>query len=528
MSDFGTLESRVRRKSLLSKVCKAEDTIKYFQAGQNLLWSGFTPAGYPKEVPIALADYVEANKLQGKMKFNLFIGASVGAETEDRWATLDMIDRRWPYQTGKNIAAGINAGRIRMGDKHLGHFAQDISYGFYTENGRYDIGIIEVSAITEDCGLALTTSCGIVAEAINLCDKIIIEVNTGQPSFEGMHDIHMQQKPPHRAPFLITEAHTRIGTPYVPCDPDKIIAVVESKRRDKGRAFSEMDDTSEAIAGHIMEFFSHEVKRGRLPENLLPLQSGVGSIANAVVGGLAKGPFGNLSVFTEVLQDTMLDFFDSGKLNYASACSLSLSETPGFPRFFDNWEKYFGKCVLRPLSISNAPEPIRRLGCIAMNTPVEFDIYAHANSTLVGGTRMINGLGGSGDYLRNGYLKIMHSPSTRPSKTDPNGITCVVPKAPHIDHTEHDLDVLVTEQGLADLRGMAPKDRAKLIIEKCAHPEYKPILTDYFEMAKKETLAKGVGHEPQLFDRAFKMQLNLAQNGTMKIKNWDIKVDLCE
>jgi len=528
MSEFGTLESRVRRKSLLSKVCKAEDTIQHFKAGQNLMWSGFTPAGYPKEVPIALADYVEKNNLQGKMKFNLFIGASVGAETEDRWATLDMIDRRWPYQTGKNIAAGINAGRIRMGDKHLGLFAQDAGYGFYTENGRYDIGIVEVSAITEDCGLALTTSCGIVAEALHLCDKIIIEVNTGQPSFEGIHDIFMQNKPPRRQPFLITEAHTRMGTPYVPCDPEKIIAVVESKRRDKGRAFAEMDDTSEAIAGHIMEFFSHEVKRGRLPENLLPLQSGVGSIANAVVGGLAKGPFGNLSVYTEVLQDTMLDFFDSGKLNYASACSLSLSESPGFPRFFDNWDKYFGKCVLRPLSISNAPEPIRRLGVIAMNTPVEFDIYAHANSTLVGGTRMINGLGGSGDFLRNGFLKIMHSPSVRPSKTDPTGITCVVPKAPHIDHTEHDLDVLVTEQGLADLRGLAPKDRAKVIIDKCAHPDYKPILTDYFEMAKKETLAKGIGHEPQLFDRAFKMQLNLAENGTMKIKNWDIKVDLCE
>ncbi|TRO80335.1 acetyl-CoA hydrolase/transferase C-terminal domain-containing protein [Desulfuromonas acetexigens] len=528
MSDFGTLESRVRRKSLLSKVCKAEDTIKYFQAGQNLLWSGFTPAGYPKEVPIALANHVKANNLQGKMKFNLFIGASVGAETENVWAELDMIDRRWPYQTGKNIAAGINAGRIRMGDKHLGLFAQDISYGFYTENGRYDIGIIEVSAITEDCGLALTTSCGIVAEAINLCDKIIIEVNTGQPSFEGMHDIHMQQKPPHRAPFLITEAGSRIGTPYVPCDPDKIIAVVESKRRDKGRAFADEDDTSAAIAGHIMDFFTHEIKKGRLPENLLPLQSGVGSIANAVIGGLAKGPFSDLTVFTEVLQDTMLDFFDGGNLKVASACSLSLSEDPGFPRFFDNWEKYFDKIILRPLSISNAPEPIRRLGCIAMNTPVEIDIFAHANSTLVGGTRMINGIGGSGDYLRNGYLKMMHTPSARPSKTDPTGISCVVPHCSHIDHTEHDLDCVITEQGLADLRGLAPKDRARKIIEKCAHPDYKDQLTEYLKIAEKECLAKGVGHEPQLWDRAFKMHLNLAQNGTMKVKNWDVKVDLCE
>ncbi len=528
MSEYGTLEDRVRRKALLKKVKTPEQCIEFFKPGMNIGWSGFTPAGYPKAVPIALADHVEKNNLQGTTKYNLFVGASAGAETENRWAQLDMIDRRWPYQTGKDIAKGINTGKIRMGDKHLGHFAQDLGYGFYTENGRIDVAIIEVSAITEDGKIALTSSCGLVPELVTVADKIILEVNTGQPSFEGLHDILMQEKPPARQPLLITAADTRIGTPYIPIDTDRVVAIVESKHRDKGRAFSDMDDTSEAIAGHIMDFFGHEVKKGRLPENLLPLQSGVGSIANAVVGGLAKGPFKNLTVFTEVLQDSMLDFFDSGKLDFASACSLSLSEESGFPRFFDNWEKYADKILMRPISISNAPEPIRRLGVIAMNTPVEFDMYAHANSTLVGGTRMINGLGGSGDFLRNGYLKIMHAPSTRPSKTDPRGISCVVPKAPHIDHTEHDLDVLVTEQGLADCRGLAPKDRAQLIIDKCVHPEYKPIIQEYFDMAAKECLAKGVGHEPQLFDRCFKMQLNLAQNGTMKIKNWDIKVDLCE
>jgi len=526
MADYGSLESRVQRKALLDKVVTAEDCIGFFKDGMDLGWSGFTPAGYPKAVPIALADHVEKNNLQGKLRFNLFIGASVGAETEDRWATLDMIDRRWPYQTGKNIAKGINSGKIRMGDKHLSLFAQDLGYGFYTP--KIDIAIIEVSEILADGSLVPTSSCGVIGEILMIADKIIIEVNTGQPSFRGMHDCLVPLNPPNRQPMLISKADDRIGTDSFACDPDKIIAVVESKHRDKGRAFTDADATSEAIAGHIMDFFGAEVKAGRLPENLLPLQSGVGSIANAVVGGLAKGPFKNLTVFTEVLQDTMLDLFDSGKLDAASSCSLSLSETPGFPRFFDNWDKYADKITLRPLSISNAPEPIRRLGCIAMNTPVEFDMYAHANSTLVGGTRMINGLGGSGDFLRNGYLKIMHSPSTRPSKTDPTGITCVVPKAPHIDHTEHDLDVLVTEQGLADLRGMAPKERAQKIIDKCVHPDYKPIMQEYFDMAKKECLAKNIGHEPQLFDRCFKMQQNLAQNGTMKIKNWDIKVDLCE
>ncbi len=522
---MSTLASRVRCKELMNKVVPVEQTLDYFKNGMNLGWSGFTPAGYPKAIPIALADHVEKNNLQGKLKFNLFIGASVGAETEDRWASLDMIDRRWPYQTGKNIAKGINSGKIRMGDRHLSMFAQDLAYGFYTKDesgkGKIDIAIIEVSEVNEDGGLILTSSCGVVPEILQVADKVILEVNTGQPSFEGMHDIVVAQDPPNRQIFPITEASTRIGTTYVPCSPDKILAVVESKYRDKGRAFSDMDETSEAIADNILDFFQVEVKLGRLPKNLLPLQSGVGSIANAVVGGLAKGPFYNLSVYTEVLQDTMLDLFDSGRLDFASSCSLSLSEDPGFPRYFENMEKYRDKILLRPLSIANAPEPIRRLGCIAMNTPVEFDIYAHANSTLIGGTRMINGIGGSGDFLRNAFLSIMHSPSARPTKTDPTGITCVVPKVTHVDHTEHDLDVLVTEQGLADLRGLCPRDRAQEIINKCAHPDYKPILQDYFDMASRECLSKGVGHEPQILSKVYKMQQNLAENGTMKVYNWD-------
>ncbi|MCA1797489.1 MAG: acetyl-CoA hydrolase, partial [Geobacteraceae bacterium] len=345
MSEFGSLETRVRRKALLNKVMSAEECVQFFKDGIDLGWSGFTPAGYPKAVPIALADHVEKNNLQGKMRFNLFVGASAGAETEDRWAQLDMIDRRWPYQTGKNIAKGINEGRIRMGDKHLSLFAQDLGYGFYTP--KIDVAIIEVSAITEDCGLVPTSSCGVIGEILKIADKIILEVNTGQPSFEGMHDCLIPRNPPNRQPFLISKADDRIGDSSFPCDPDKIVAVVESKLRDKGRAFTDADEKSEAIAAHIMDFFAAEVKAGRLPENLLPLQSGVGSIANAVVGGLANGPFKNLSVYTEVLQDTMLDLFDSGKLDFASSCSLSLSEDPGFPRFFDNWDKYADKIVMR-------------------------------------------------------------------------------------------------------------------------------------------------------------------------------------
>ncbi|KAI8081738.1 acetyl-CoA hydrolase [Halteromyces radiatus] len=517
------LKSRVRRPALLNKVMKAEDTVPFFKDGQYLGWSGFTGVGYPKMIPIALADHVEKNNLQGKMRFNLFVGASSGAETEDRWAALNMIDRRYPHQVGKNIKKGINEGRIRFADKHLSMFPQDLVYGYYTkdkpDNNKLDVVIVEATAITEDGWIVPGASVGATPELLQMADKIIIEVNTKIPSFEGLHDIVGCSLPPRRKPYLIMGVEDRIGQCAIPVDTDKVLAIVESNRPDCTGPNAPQDAKSEAIANHLIEFLEHEVKMGRLPENLLPLQSGIGNIANAVIGGLAKSRFQDVTVFTEVLQDTFLEFFDSEKLKFASSTSIRFSPE-GFEHFYSNWEKYKGKLLLRSQQVSNSPEVIRRLGCIAMNTPVEFDMYGHANSTLVAGSGMLNGLGGSADFLRNAKLSIMHTPSTRPSKKDPNGISCVVPMASHIDQTEHDLDVIVTEQGLADVRGLCPRERAQVIIDKCVHPEYKPLLQDYFDMATKKCLARGMGHEPQMLDKVFKMHTNLLENGTMKIDSW--------
>lgn len=296
-----------------------------------------------------------------------------------------------------------------------------------------------------------------------MADKIIVEVNTAMPSFEGLHDITMMGKTPHllfgilkltnhadqppwRKPYLIMAPEDRIGTPYIPVDPEKIVAIVESDYPDQTQPMTEADDASTAIADNLIDFLKHEVSANRLPKNLLPIQSGIGNIANAVIGGLAHGnAFSNLKVWTEVLQDSFLDLFDSGHLDFATSTSIRFSPE-GFKRFYDGWEDYAGKLLLRSQQVSNNPEIIRRLGVIGMNTPVEVDIYAHANSTCVMGSRMLNGLGGSADFLRSAKLSIMHTPSTRPSKTDPTGVSCIVPFCTHVDQTEHDLDVIVTEQ----------------------------------------------------------------------------------
>jgi acetyl-CoA hydrolase len=519
------LRSRVKRPSYLNKLAKAEDLVDLFPHGSYIGWSGFTGVGYPKKVPTALADHVEKNKLEGKMKYSLFVGASSGAETENRWAALDMIERRSPHQVGKEIAKGLNTGRIKFFDKHLSMFPQDLVNGWYTldkPSGKLDVAVIEASAITENGGIIPGASVGASPELVQMADKVIIEVNTTTPSFEGLHDIYVPEQAPYSKPMMIMRPEDRIGTPYIPVDPEKVVAIVEGDYPDKTAPNTPEDETSQAIAGNLIDFLKHEVDHGRLPNNLLPLQSGIGNIANAVVGGLSKGGanFKNLKVWTEVLQDTFLDLFDSGNLDFATATSIRFSPD-GFKRFYDNWDRYADKLLLRPQGISNSPEIIRRLGCIGMNTPVEVDIYAHANSTCVFGSRMLNGLGGSADFLRNSRYSIMHTPSIRPSKTDPTGVSCIVPFATHVDQTEHDLDMVVTEQGFADVRGLSPRERARVIIKNCAHPDYQPILTDYLDRAEFECLKKGMGHEPHLLFNAFKMHKNLAENGTMKINSWD-------
>ncbi len=521
-SPSSELRARVRCKRLLSRVMSPEDAIPVFRDGMNVGWSGFGSNGNPKMLPRALADHVEANGLQGKVRLNVFTGGSVAAQIENRWAEVNLIDRRFPYQLGDTIRRSVNDGTVRMGDKHLGLYAEDLLNGFYTKDrgGGLDVAIVEATAITEDGGIVLSTTVAAAPEIISIADKVIVELNTALPSFEGMHDIAPLRRPPFKEPYLITKIDDRIGAPHVACDPEKIVALIESRQVDNGPPMAPPDEVSEQIAANIVDFFELEVKHGRLPKNLLPLQSGIGNIGNAVIAGLAKGRFAGVPVWTEVIQDTMLDALRSGKMSFASTSGLALSNE-GFRQLYESWDVYRNKIVLRPQQISNSAEVIRRLGVIGMNTPIEFDIYGHANSTHANGTRLINGIGGSGDFLRNSYLSIMHTPSVRPSKTDPTGISCVVPMVPHVDHTEHDLHVVVTEQGLADMRGLSPMERAQLIIDQCAHPDYRPILQEYFDRAKRECLPRAIGHIPHMLLKVFRMQQHLLEKGTMKIPGWD-------
>ncbi|KAJ3932667.1 MAG: acyl-CoA carboxylate CoA-transferase [Lentinula lateritia] len=531
LTPSAALLERVKRPGYLQKLAKPEDLVPMFKHDDYIGWSGFTGVGYPKTIPTAIADDIESKNLQAnpetKKKFNLFVGASVGPEVEDRWAALDMIARRYPHQVGKEVSKGINAGRIEFADKHLSMFPQDLTYGYYSLHKKHgdpkkplDWAIVEATSINSDGHIIPGASVGASPEILQSAEKIIIEVNTRIPNLEGLHDINSSFLPPHRQPYLITHPSDRIGSTAIPVDPDRVVAIIESDKPDNTGSNAPENDESRAIAKHLIEFLEKEVKEGRLPKSLLPLQSGIGNVANSIIGGLAEGPFDNVQVWTEVLQDTFLRFFDSGKLDFATATSIRFSPD-GFDHFYKNWTNYKDRLLLRSQQVANSPEIIRRLGIIAMNTPLEVDIYGHANSTNALGSRMLNGLGGSADFLRNAKISIMHTPSTRPSKNDPTGISCIVPFASHVDQTEHDLDVIVTEQGLADVRGLSPRERAKVIIDKCAHPDYKDLLHSYYDRSLHECLKRGAGHEPHMLRNAFKFHTHFLEHGNMKVKNWD-------
>ena len=285
--------------------------------------------------------------------------------------------------------------------------------------------------------------------------------------------------------------------------------MVETNAPDRNSKFAAPDANSQAIATHIIDFLQHEVAKGRLPKELLPLQSGVGNIANAVLAGLNTGPFDHLTAYTEVLQDGMLDMLKSGKLATASCTALSLS--PDAAKYFnEHIDEFRSRIVIRPQEISNHPELIRRMGLIAMNSMIEADIYGNVNSTHLMGSAIMNGIGGSGDFARNAYLSIFMTPSVAKN----GAISCVVPMASHVDHTEHDVQVIVTERGLADLRGLAPQQRARLVIDRCAHPDYRDALTDYLERAKAGANGQ---HTPHLLDEALSWHQRYLKQGSMKV-----------
>ncbi len=486
-----------------------EEAAALIKNDMTVAFSGFTPAGAPKVVSRAVAAKAKAEHEAGRpFKIAVISGASTSDKLDGELARASAVKWRTPYQSNKDLRAADNAGTYDYFDMHLSVLAQQLRAGFF---GKINVAIIEAAEVTPEGEIVLTSGVGLSPTIARLADTIIIELNSIYPAaMRGMHDLYEPADPPFRQPIPLTSPKDRIGVPTLKVDPKKIAGIVKSSDTAGVKPFAALTEETVKVGQNVCDFLSSELKCGRIPKEFLPIQSGVGNIANAVMSALGKAtdipPF---MMYTEVIQDAVIDLIDQGKITFASGCSLTVSkETIG--RIFNDLDRYKKCLVLRPEEISNNPEIVRRLGLITLNTPIEVDIFGNVNSSHITGTKMMNGIGGSGDFTRNGFLSIFACPST----TKEGKISTIVPNVTHVDHSEHSVSAIVTEWGVADLRGLSPRQRAKCIIENCAHPDYRPQLLAYLE------LANGKGHTPMTLSKAFRMHEQFLKTGSMRDVDW--------
>jgi len=471
-------------------------------------FSGFTAAGCPKAVSKAFAKRAEEEHAKGNsLKIGMYTGASTGDAIDGVLARAHAVKFRTPYQSNTDMRAELNKNNTQYFDLHLSELQQYLRYGFLQKP---DWAILEACDITDDGKVYLTSAVGIAPTLAHLANRIIIELNHYHPKeLAGIHDIYEPADPPYRREIPIYKPSDRIGLPYVQVDPKKIVAIVETNLPNEIGAFTPLDEVTEQIGKNVADFLYQEVKAGRIPACFLPVQSGVGNVANAVIGAMGANegipPF---SIYTEVIQDSVVHLMKEGNVDFASGCSLTLS-TPALEEVYHNLPDYEKKMVLRPQEISNSPEIVRRLGLISINTALEADIFGNINSTHVLGTRMMNGVGGSGDFCRNAYISIFTAPSTAKG----GKISAIVPMVSHLDHSEHSVKILVTEHGVADLRGKSPIQRAETIINNCADSQYRDLLKDYLRLGQ-------TGHTLQNMAAALAFHDTFNKTGDMRNVNW--------
>lgn len=485
------------------KFMTAEEAAGLIKNGDTIGVSGFTAAGCPKDVTTALAKIAEAEHAKGNpFKVSIFSGASTGDSIDGVLSRAKAIDRRAPYQSNKDMRAAINNGEVNYFDMHLSILAQEIRYGYF---GKIDFAIIEAADITEDGEIVPTTGVGISPTVARLADVVIVELNEFHPKeLRGIHDIAELDTPPNRGEIGINTVKTRIGKDCIKVDPKKII-VVKTNRENEGSPFAPLDETTTKIGENVANFFVKEMEEGRMPKTFLPIQSGVGNIANAVLAAMGDNKqIPDFEIYTEVIQDAVIGLMESGRAKFVSGCSLTVSN-PEIEKIYKNLEFFKQRVVLRPSEYSNNPSVVRQLGVISINTALEADIFGNINSTHVVGTKMMNGIGGSGDFTRSAYLSIFVTPSIGKG----GALSNIVPMVSHTDHTEHSVNILVTEFGVADLRGKSPKQRAEEIITKCVHPEYQPLLREYLAGGAK-------GQTPVDLKNAFAFHEAFMETGDMR------------
>ena len=491
----------------------AEEVAAQIENKDILALGGFAPAGTPKAILPLVAEKARREHDAGReFKVDLLTGASIGDTCEETMAKAEAVDRRIPFCSNRVIRACYNAGTVQFVDPNLSNHASLMRQGIY---GVPTWAIVEASSIEvkgSKCRVYLTAGVGIAPTICRLARKgVFIELNTWHhEAAKGLHDIYEIENLWERSIVNITSPVQCIGKPYLELDAERIKGIVLTNLPDESQPMAPSGEITTKIGGNVAQFVHWNMRRGILNPQKLVFQSGVGSGANAVMGAMGQDKsIPDFSLYTEVFQDESLRLMREGRVKVASTGSLTIPPSE-LQQLYKDIDMFKGRLVMRPSEVSNCPEVISRLGVCALNTALEVDIYGHANSTKVCGSMMMNGVGGSLDYTTSSALSIFTCGSTAKD----GKISSIVPFCSHVDHTEHHIDAIATEYGVADMRGRSPRERADLLIE-IAHPDYRPLLREY----QRLSLKRG-GHTPHVMSAAFAFHDTYLRKGDMRLVDW--------
>lgn len=464
--------------------------------GMTVAMSGWAMAGYPKAV-------VEELVLRKQGGENLLINLITGANVpwlDEKLGAESLIARRAPMIASRTLAAQANSGALRYVEQQMNKMPKLLRNGSF---GKIDVAVVEALGFNESGELIPTSSIGMTHYLLDAADAIIVEINAAQPGkLEQLHDVYIPSAPP-REPIPLVRTCQRIGQAGIPVDISKIKYLVETNIPERMGAQPKGTEITKQIADHLFNFLELEVKKtgGVLP----PVQIGFGSIADSIAAAFQHSVFSDLQFFCGGVTEPVMELLACGRAAAVSAGGLGMSER--VEQILEDISNLRDHLVLRNGDITNNAEVIGRLGLIALNTGIEMDIYGNVNSSHITGSRVVNGIGGGAGFAQNAGLSVMMIPSSAKG----GAISGIVPMVSHQDISEHDIDIVVTENGLVDLRGMDDCERAEAVIGTCAAEAYREQLTTYLRNAEE----KCGGHHPQLPEEAFAWHRRLKEEGSM-------------
>ncbi|HAK47213.1 MAG TPA: hypothetical protein DCO79_15005 [Spirochaeta sp.] len=479
----------------------AEAAAGLIKDGMTVAMSGWAMAGYPKAVPEEL---VCRRKGGESLAVNLVTGANV-PWLDEKLGAEGIISRRAPMIASRTLAAQANKGTMSYVEQQMNKMPKLLRSGKF---GKIDVAVVEALGFNENGELIPTSSIGMTSHLLDAADSIIVEINKAQPELlRELHDIHIPAAPPKTQPIPMVSTAQRIGQTGIAVDKSKIRFIVETDIPERMGAQPKGTEVTARIASHLFNFLQQEYKgwKGKLP----PVQLGFGSIADSIADAFQHSAFHDLQFYCGGVTEPVMELLASGRASAVSAGGLGMSER--VEQILAETPKLSERFVLRNGDLTNNAEVIGRLGVIALNTGIEMDIYGNVNSSHIAGSRVVNGIGGGAGFAQSAGLSVMMIQSTAKG----GAISGIVPMVSHLDISEHDIDIVITENGLADLRGLDDVERADVIIGNCASDAYKPQLAAYLVKARENC----GGHHPQLPDDAFTWHRRLKEEGTMLEKD---------